>query len=231
MNGNDPDPADGPAAGERPDPSTRRGLARRLEAVAGFDDPRPEFEQYRTPPEVAAGLVHEADLRGDLSGPVVDLGTGTGMLALAAALRTPAGTVGLERDPAALAVARGNETRIDPPLEVDWILGDGARPPLSTGGRATVLMNPPFGAHAGAEHADRRFLAAAARLAAVSYSIHNAGSREFLKAFAADEGGRVTDGYAVELDLDRRFDWHGRDRTHLEAEAYRVDWDRAGGPE
>jgi len=218
------DDTDEPERG--PDSSTRRGLARRLEAVTGFDDPRPELEQYPTPAEVAAGLVHEADLRGDLSGAVLDLGTGTGMLALAAALRGPARVVGVDRDPSALGVARANETRIAPPTSVDWLLGDGGRAPLCPDEDAavTMLMNPPFGAHARIEHADRRFLTTAAASARVSYSIHNAGSRGFLESFVDDEGGHVTDVYAVELDLDRRFDWHERDRTHLEAEAYRVEW-------
>jgi putative methylase len=205
------------------DPSTRRGLARRLEAVAGFEQPRPALEQYRTPPEVAAGLVHEAGLRGDLDGRVVDLGAGTGMLALAAALRG-ARAVGVERDPAALATARGNERRVAPPVAVDWVLADAARLPVCTRG-ATVLANPPFGAQTGHEHADRAFLRAAARIARTSYSIHNAGSRSFVASFAADHGGRIDAAYAVELDVDHQFEWHDRERAVVDAEAYRIEWE------
>ena len=214
---------------------SRRALERRLEELSGFAEPRLDLEQYPTPPDVAAHLVHLADLRGDLDGVVVDLGAGTGVLALAAASRDPALTVGIERDAAALDVALANERRLDPPGGVDWVRGDVASLPLRPDG-ATVVSNPPFGAQRGRTHADRPFLAAAAAISSVSYTIHNAGSRDFVEAFAADAGGRVTDAFAVRLDLPRQFDFHTHERTEIPAEAFRIEWDgtasghdRAGG--
>jgi putative methylase len=86
-------------------------------------------------------------------------------------------------------------------------------------------MNPPFGAQHGNEHADRAFLATAAGLADVSYSIHNAGSREFVEAFAADNGGEVTHAFEATFDLDRQFDFHEADEKELRTEVYRIVWD------
>ena len=75
--------------------ATKRSLATKLGVVAGFERPDAALEQYPTPPELAAHVVHLADLHGDVDGrTVIDLGTGTGMLALAAALRGPARVVG-----------------------------------------------------------------------------------------------------------------------------------------
>jgi len=86
--------------------STKSALAQQLAIVAGFDDPNVDLEQYRTPPELAAHLIHTADLQGDIDGrTVIDLGCGTGMLALGAALRGPRTVVGLDIDPAALSPA------------------------------------------------------------------------------------------------------------------------------
>jgi putative methylase len=201
---------------------TRRALERRLEAVAGFDDPHVEWEQYPTPTPLAAHLVHLAALQGDLDRPVVDLGTGTGMLALGARLAGATSVVGVERDPGALGVAAENARRVEA-SGVDWLLGDATRPPLRLRD-ATVLMNPPFGAQWGREHADRAFLAAAADLAVVSYSIHNAGSREFVEAFAGDEGGDVTHAFAAEFPLDRQFAFHDADRRILDVEVFRIEW-------
>jgi putative methylase len=208
---------------------TKRALAQQLAVVAGFDDPRAEWEQYRTPPDVAAHLVHVADVNGDVDGHTVfDLGTGTGMLALGAALRGPRAVIGVDRDPDALGIARENQRRVGTRTEVSWLLADATRLPVCPADRdATVIMNPPFGAQAGSEHADRAFLAEAARVASVSYSIHNAGSREFVEAFADDHGGRVTHAYAVELDVDRQYEWHEHERSVVDAEAFRVEW--AGG--
>lgn len=210
----------------------KAALERRLSRVEGFADPRVELEQYPTPADLAAHLVHLADVQGDLRGrTVVDLGTGTGMLALGAAWRGPARVVGLDRDPAALAIARENARRVDPPVAVEWLLADATRAPLcvTETGRppradVTVLMNPPFGAQTGREHADRAFLATASELSGVSYSIHNAGSQEFVEAFAADEGGEVTHAFRAELDLPRQFDHQTSEREVVDAEVFRVRW-------
>lgn len=207
--------------------ATKRALELRLAEVEGFERPRPELEQYRTPADVAAHVVHLADVRGDVAGEtVVDLGTGTGMFALGAALRGAGRVVGLDRDAAALRTARRNEARLAPPVAVDWLLGDAGRAPLCPDDPVTVLANPPFGAHRGREHADRPFLATAARVGRVSYTVHNADSEAFVRSFAADEGGRVTDAFRAELSLPRQFDHHERERATVEAEVFRVEWER-----
>lgn len=205
--------------------TSRRALARRLEAVRPFADPRLDLEQYPTPAEVAAHLCHLADLHDDVRGrTVVDLGSGTGVLALAAACRSPARVVGLEIDSAAIEIARENEQRVDPPTPVSWLRGDAGAAPLCPDGPTTVLANPPFGAQDGAEGADRPFLATAASIAEVSYTLHNEGSRAFVESFAEDRGGRVTHAFAVEFDVDRQFDFHERDRETLSVEAFRIEW-------
>ena len=203
--------------------SGRRNLERRLAGLATFSDPDRDREQYPTPADLAAHLLHDADLRGDLSGTVVDLGTGTGVLALGAALRSPDQVVGIERDAGALTIARENERSLDPPTPVSWLRGDATRPPIGIED-ATVVMNPPFGAQRGNRHADREFLAAAAGVASVSYSIHNAGSEAFVERFAADAGGTVTQAFEGRLDLDRRFDHHAAERETITVEVFRIEW-------
>lgn len=205
--------------------SDRRALAQRLGVVAGFDDPSARLEQYPTPPDVAAHVVHLADLRDDLAGrTVVDLGTGTGMLALGAALRGPARVVGVDVDGGALRTARANARRIGAMSPTHWLRADVADLPLALAEPTTVLANPPFGAVDGREGADRPFLAAAASLSDVSYTIHNEGSRAFVESFAADRGGTVTDAYAADFDVDRQFDHHTSERETMDVEVYRIEW-------
>lgn len=204
---------------------SRSALERRLADVTGFEQPRSELEQYPTPADVAAYLVHLADITGDIEGrTVLDLGTGTGMLALGAATRGPAQVVGLDRDRAPLLTARENEQRIAPETSVHWVLGDATRAPLCPSGPTTVLMNPPFGAQRGQTHADRRFLETAAQVADVSYSIHNEGSKEFVESFANDNGGEVTRAIRAELPLDHQFSFHEHERETLQAELFRIVW-------
>lgn len=205
--------------------STKTQLAQQLAVVAGFEDPRVDLEQYRTPPDLAAHLVHTADLQNDVEGrTVLDLGCGTGMLALGAALRGPSGVVGLDIDPEPLSIAQDNCRRIATQCPVSWVRADATAAPLCPAGPTTVVMNPPFGAQTGNEHADRGFLRTTSRIADVSYSIHNAGSEEFVESFAADNGGTVTHAYTTEFELPRQFDHHEADRRTVDAEVYRIEW-------
>jgi putative methylase len=205
--------------------ATKSRLTQQLGVVAGFDDPRAELEQYRTPPELAAHLVHTADLQGDIEDRlVIDLGCGTGMLALAAALRGPRSVVGLDIDPAPLSTARRNERRVASQTAVSWVRGDATRAPLCPGEPTTVVMNPPFGAQRGNEHADRGFLATASEIADVSYSIHNADSAEFVESFAADNGGTVTHAFAAAFEIPRSFEFHEEESRQIDAEVFRIEW-------
>lgn len=221
--------------------SSVSALAQRLGVVAGFEDPQVGLEQYPTPPDLAAHLIHVADLQGDVEGQrVIDLGTGTGMLALGAALRGPASVVGIDVDPDPLRTARENERRVGTTADVSWVRADATDAPLRSRAESdagtddpaheddtatTVVMNPPFGAQNTNEHADRAFLATAARVATVSYSVHNADSSNFVESFADDNGGAVTRAYGAELDLPRRFEFHDADSRTVDAEVFRIAWD------
>lgn len=205
------------------------GLKARLETelstVADFSDPKRELEQYRTPASVAAHLIALADLQGDLDGRrVADLGSGTGMLALGAALQSPEAVFGIEIDPDAIAVAEANERAVDG-ADVEWVQGDAGDPPVDLAG-ATVVANPPFGAHEDNRHADRTFLEAIADGAAVSYTIHNENSHEFIEAFVMDNGGQITHAYGVSFHVPEQFRHHAAGSHEIQAELYRVVWDR-----
>ncbi|ELY86571.1 type 11 methyltransferase [Natrialba hulunbeirensis JCM 10989] len=209
---------------------SRRTLARELESIADFESPSPSLEQYLTPPEIAAHIAHLAGLQDDLERPVVDLGTGTGMLASAAALAGAEQVLGVDLDPDALALARENAARVGVASQTDWVRADVSRQPLPfmfarSAGSATVFSNPPFGAQRGNRHADREFLEAARSLAAVSYTIHNEGSQEFVESYAADEGGTVTHAFRAAFPIERRFEFHTSESEELAAEVFRIEWE------
>jgi len=204
------------------------GLKTRLEtelgAVSDFEAPKRDLEQYRTPASVAAHLISLADLQGDIAGEtVVDLGSGTGMLALGAALRSPARVVGIELDEEAIELARQNEGSLDA-QNVDWVKGEATRLPLDLTD-TTVVANPPFGAHEDNRHADREFLEVISERASVSYTIHNEGSKEFLEAFVMDNGGEITHAYRVNFHVPKQFRHHDAESHEIKAELYRVTWD------
>ncbi len=197
-----------------------RTLEIALEGLEGFGRPDPRMEQYVTPAPLAARLLHHAHLLGDIGGKAVcDLGCGTGVLAIGAVLLGAAKVVGVELDPAALAVARRNAARLQ--AGVTFIQGDIRDPGLVTGlgGFDTAVMNPPFGAQD--PHADRPFVDAALALAPVVYGIFNSGSLPFLEAFTA---GRASIEFAVAgvLPLKRTLPFHRREVVEIEVEILRL---------
>ena len=203
---------------------SRRDVERALEAVDDFEAPDVSHEQYLTPPPLAAHLCHLAWMSGDLEDRVVvDLGTGTGTLALGARFYDPTTVVGIDVDGDALAIARTNERRLFDRPSIQWILGDATSAPLAVHD-ATVLANPPFGAQASNRHADRAFLDTASNLGAVSYTVHNAGSASFVESFVDDADGHLTHAFESEIRVDRRFAFHTESSVTLAVEVFRVEW-------
>jgi putative methylase len=186
-----------------------RDLERALGTIPSHPAPRADLEQYATPSDLAARLLAEADALGDVAGRrVVDLGCGTGMLAIGCALLGAAGVRGIELDEAALAVAADAARRLH--ARVDWERADVASwrgPPADT-----VVMNPPFGAQS--RGADRPFLEAAFATAPVVYSLHHAETRAFVEGFARERGFDATHAWGLRFPLPHQH----RHQTHAVVE-------------
>ncbi len=192
----------------------KRRLEMILEGVRGFSSPDPGMEQYFTPPAVAARLLYQAYLNGDLGGVVFDLGCGTGVLAIGAALLGAPWVVGFDRDLGALRIARENSRRLS--VDVDFV----ACNIWDVSGKAgVVVMNPPFGAQV--RFGDRPFLRKALEVADVVYSIHNAGSYSFVKSFISP--AVITWRCEVSFPLKRTFMFHKKDIVHIKVEIYRIE--------
>ncbi len=188
----------------------RSELLRTLAALESFDQPRAAREQVATPPEAAASLLEAALARDDLVGrTVLDLGCGPGLLAIGAALLGAGQVLGVDDDPAALAVARRNSERAR--VRIEWVRADVAdvRTPADT-----VIMNPPFGAQT--RHADRPFWEAALSLAGRRvYAFSLASSRTFIEERAVARGARVEATEPVPWALPRTFPHHRKRSVEL----------------
>ncbi|MCW2277491.1 peptide chain release factor N(5)-glutamine methyltransferase [Heliophilum fasciatum] len=81
-----------------------------------------------------------------LPGSIVDVGTGSGAIAVALARELPDRTVlAIDRSEAALAVARANGRRHGVNGQITWLPGDLLQPVLDRGERpAMILSNPPY---------------------------------------------------------------------------------------
>lgn len=206
----------------------KRKLEMLLERVRGFDRPDVTREQYATPAVVAADLLYFAFMNGDLDGSAIDLGCGTGVLAIGARLlKDDAGldstqkVIGIDSDNRALEVARANAASLG--TDVDWIRCDvrDVDDVLCVDRRFdTVVMNPPFGAQEKGN--DRPFLDKALEIGRVVYSIHNAGSRSFIESYVEGRGA-VTDVVELEFPMRHTYSFHKKEVALIDVELYRIE--------
>jgi putative methylase len=197
-----------------------RHLEMKLQRIGGYRRPRATLEQYQTPAPLAARLLYHALMKGDIEGKTVyDLGCGTGMLAIGAALLGAGCVKGVDSDPQVVMDANANAALLD--AEVEFIVADAEDPalPRLLGSCDTVVMNPPFGAQKA--HADRPFIDLALSIAPVTYSIFNAGSTQFIETYTA-ERAEIDEKVGSIFPIKRTFSFHTHDVQEIEVEILRL---------
>lgn len=195
---------------------SKRGLEAQLSELKTFEKPNLKLEQYPVSSAVASELLYMAGFEhNDLEGRVIDLGTGTGLLAIGATLMGAAETVGVDIDERALAIARENAERVE--AQVEWVHSDIEK---INGKFDMVIMNPPYGTRTA--HADTRFLEKAFELAPVIYSIHKSATRDYLLQFLTRSGWHVDQVRSMRMMIPHLFEFHERKRGVVEVDLYRV---------
>ena len=191
----------------------RKELELLLSKVPPFADPDPSLEQYPTPADIAAEIVYDAYMAGDIAGlKVMDLGCGTGMFSVAAALMGAGSVVGYDISESALALAREVSSELG--LDIDFRQSDVSS---VEEGADTVLMNPPFGSQN--RHADRPFLEKALSSADVVYSIHMANSVDFVRQVAESRGKEIRRCKIFKYTIPHTFSFHRKERQTVEIAA------------
>jgi putative methylase len=197
-----------------------RQLEIAIQGLSGFTSPRAALEQYATPAPLAARLLFFAAGHGEIEGrTVLDLGSGTGVLACGAALLGASGVTGVEADAGAIAVAEANADRLG--VAIEWVPGNVGDLPEPMRGRVfdTVVMNPPFGAQV--PHADRPFVDAALVHGRSVYSLFNAGTLPFLERYIAGRG-EVLETVSARLVLPRSMAHHRKATVEIPVECVRI---------
>jgi len=192
-------------------------LLQKLEPPA---KPRAELEQYHTPATVAARLLYTALGNGHLAGcTVLDPGCGTGILGIGAAVLGASAVAGFDSDIFVLEHARRNVKTLAGQMEIEPVFGlstviDFHRLATREGQRwDTVVMNPPFGAQV--KGADRPFLVLALASGDAVYSIHRAGTEDFVRRMAEGAGFAVTWEETTAFPVPHMFDFHEKKRENI----------------
>jgi putative methylase len=154
-----------------------------LSQVSDFKDPKIKLEQYITPPALAADLIYTAYMQQDIEGKeVVDLGTGTGILAIGAA-KIGGKVIAVEKEADAIEAARENAEETE--AEIDFIEDDVENFSNKTD---TVVMNPPFSVHS---DIGISFWGKAVEIGDAVYGISPRGARDDIKKLVRNSNHKL----------------------------------------
>ena len=185
-----------------------------LQNSPDFKNPKPELEQYSTPVDITLEIIKHANSLGHLSGKVVDLGCGTGRLAIGAAI-LGADVTGYEIDEGALEQAENysNEHK----LSIKW--NNKAIENIEEK-YDTTIMNPPFGSQR--PGADKIFLEKALEISDNIWSIHMAETKKFVEEFVELNSGKIISAYEFNFPLKKTMPFHTKDINNQKAILYHI---------
>jgi len=212
-----------------------------LSQIEPHPSPKPSLEQYTVPADVAATMLHIAAYTHDdiVDKTVLDLGCGTGRLALGAAFLGAKQVVGVDIDKDAVKLAFENSLRTNLKEKVQWIAAD---IDAIHGSFDTVLQNPPFGVQR--RRADRKFLERALETGKVIYSLHKSLHKDktfvkrlkasktsvvpvapspFLERFIEKHGGKVKAVYATVMTIPHMFHYHTKRKHEFTVDLYVIE--------
>jgi putative methylase len=199
----------------------RKQLEITLESVPPHPAPKIQLEQYTITSHMASEMLFiSAIMHDDIKDRyVIDLGCGTGRLAIGAALLDAKEVLGVDIDPTAVNTARESSKKMNLEARIQWVISD-----LDglNGHFDTVLQNPPFGVRR--RGADRMFMRKAIEVGNVIYSLHKSGgrNREFIKSLVSKHRGTITDVYQMTLVIPHTFRFHSRREHVVPVDLYRV---------
>jgi len=188
-----------------------------LERVATHPKPKAWLEQYTIPSRIASEMLFIASsVHTDIKDrSVVDLGCGTGRLAIGASILGAREVMAVDIDPAAIKSAKKSSATLGAQNTIHWINSDID----AVGGHFdTVLMNPPFGTRT--KHADTRFLLKALSTANTIYSLHKRSTRHYLLKFVEENLGRIEALYEMQLQIPRTYSFHIKKSFNVEVDLY-----------
>ncbi|MBS7656502.1 MAG: METTL5 family protein [Candidatus Bathyarchaeia archaeon] len=197
----------------------KKHLSILLSKLSPSPSPKLKWEGYTLDPESASEMIHVASwINNDIKGKtVIDLGCGSGILAIGAALAGAKDVYGVDIDKEAVKAAKKNAEKTG--VRTELIAGD---IDCVRGCFDTTLMNPPFGTRK--RGADILFLRKALEISDVVYSLHKKGSStsEFLRQKIPEIGGKIDQVREMEIAIRRTYSFHRKRNYKVKVNLYRI---------
>jgi putative methylase len=193
-----------------------------LQKIPSPKKPLPRLEQYMTPADIAADILFTAYQFGDIRDKtVVDLGCGTGIFSVGAALVGAKKVIGFDIDNDLIEMAK--EFVKNNALKVDFFVEDVKDVEVRCD---TVIMNPPFGAQKSNKKADRRFIEKGFEISQILYSLHLRKTIPFLEKMIFSLGGDITYRKDYVFPIKWMFDFHESRVVNYDVTLLRIDTKR-----
>ena len=200
---------------------SKSGLGIELSRLKSFENPKVRVEQYATDPEIAAEVLWNGGLMGDMQKVSVDLGCGTGVLGLGAMLLGCQKVYFVESEAKSLKIARENYEDLKSEGKVSGKAVFLCQDIKDFNSEAEVVLeNPPFGTKV--KHADKEFLEKAMQIGKIIYSFHKTSTRKFVEAIAKDNGFRVTHEWKFRFPLKQTMEFHRKKIHRIEVSCFRL---------
>jgi len=212
-----------------------------ISQIEPHPSPNPHLEQYTIPPDVAASILYMAAYTYDdiVGKTVLDLGCGTGRLALGAAFLDAKEVIGVDIDKKAIKTALKNAKKLGLKNKIQWVIAD---IDVVQGNFDLVLQNPPFGVQK--RMADRKFIKKALEVGRIVYSLHKHPkmNKKFLKELKTKQnglvpvlpspflekfievlGGKIKAVYAMMLTIPYMFNFHAKKKHEFIVDLYVIE--------
>jgi putative methylase len=190
-----------------------------LSNLIPYSNPKLNLEEYSLDPQSAAKILNVAGMvyNDIINKRVIDLGCGTGILAIGAALIGARYVVGIDIDGESISIAKKNTRNVS--VEVDYLVGDieSIAPTFDT-----TIMNPPFGSWN--RGLDILFLRKALLISQVIYSLHKRSkkSRQYLYRKIPVLGGKIEKIFELEICLPHTYTFHRKRKYYVKTDLYRI---------
>ncbi len=195
----------------------KKHLEMRLQNIPAHPKPKVGLEQYTTPSVIASDLIWNAFSLGDIEDKnILDLGCGTGVFAIGAALMGANSSIGVDIDEDSIELASevSGKLKLD---NVNFIVSDICDFNESFNAD-TVFQNPPFGSQRKADKGqDLKFVKRAIELNLnVLYSFHMASTEEFLLSFYKDNDLNISHVFRYEFPIPKIYEFHNKEKQFVD---------------
>jgi len=202
---------------------SKSGLAIVLSKVKGFENPKVSAEQYITDSEVAASVLWEAFMSGDIKSEsiIADFGCGTGILGIGALILGAKQVFFIDSDAEVVEIAKKNLEKVKSEGLIEGVAIFINSDITEFDKRIDVVIeNPPFGVKV--RHADKVFLEKAMDCAPVIWSLHKSESKKFISALSDDKGFEVSKEIQFDFPLKSTMEFHKRSIHRINVSAFRL---------